>query len=116
MGHLGREEIDIIVPALQQLQAEQIDVLGPYPADTLFTKKYLENSDVILAMYHDQALPVVKYLGFGHAVNVTLGLPIIRTSVDHGTALNIVGTNAVDAGSMAAAIQLAIDLAQGFAK
>jgi 4-hydroxythreonine-4-phosphate dehydrogenase len=110
MGHLGREEIEIITPALQQLQKEGINVEGPMPADTIFTKKYLENTDVILAMYHDQALPVVKYLGFGHAVNVTLGLPIIRTSVDHGTALDIAGTEAADAGSMMAAVELAIKL------
>jgi 4-hydroxythreonine-4-phosphate dehydrogenase len=110
-GHLGREEIDTITPALQKLIAENIHVTGPLPADTIFTEKYLKNTDAILAMYHDQALPVVKYLGFNHAVNVTLGLPIIRTSVDHGTALDIAGTHQADAGSLSAAIQLAIDLA-----
>lgn len=109
-GHLGREEIDIITPALQELRKEKIDVVGPLPADTVFTEKYLKSADSILAMYHDQALPVVKYLGFGNAVNVTLGLPIIRTSVDHGTALDIAGTGAADEGSMKAAVELAIEL------
>jgi 4-hydroxythreonine-4-phosphate dehydrogenase len=109
-GYLGREEIDVIEPALQQLRDEKIRVTGPLPADTLFTEKYLSSADAILAMYHDQALPVVKYSGFSDAVNVTLGLPIIRTSVDHGTALDVAGTLNADAGSMASAIQLAIDL------
>lgn len=111
-GLLGREEIDVIEPAVHQLQAEQINVLGPLPADTIFTEKYLQTADVILAMYHDQALPVVKYLGFGHAVNVTLGLPIIRTSVDHGTALDAAGTLNADPGSLAAALQQAVLLAK----
>lgn len=110
-GHLGREEIDIIEPALQKLRDEKINASGPWPADTIFTEKYLKHTDAVLAMYHDQALPVVKYLSFGHAVNVTLGLPIIRTSVDHGTALDIAGTKQADAGSMVAAIELAIELA-----
>lgn len=109
-GHLGREEIDIIQPALKQLQAEKIQALGPYPADTIFTEKYLAAADAIFAMYHDQALPVVKFQGFSEAVNVTLGLPIIRTSVDHGTALDLAGTGLADAGSMAAALSLAIEL------
>lgn len=109
-GLLGREEIDEIEPAIKELIAKKINVIGPLPADTIFTEKYLKNADVILAMYHDQALPVVKYLGFGHAVNVTLGLPIIRTSVDHGTALDIAGTGEADATSLAAAIQLSIKL------
>lgn len=109
-GHLGREELDLIEPSLKQLRTEKINVIGPLPADTIFTEKYLENADVILAMYHDQALPVVKHLGFGKAVNVTLGLPIIRTSVDHGTALDIAGTNKADAGSLDTAIHLAIEL------
>jgi 4-hydroxythreonine-4-phosphate dehydrogenase len=109
-GHLGHEEIDVIQPALKQLQNENINVIGPLPADTLFTEKYLKTADAVLAMYHDQALPVVKYMSFGHAVNVTLGLPIIRTSVDHGTALDIAGTGQADSGSLAAALQLAIDL------
>lgn len=111
-GHLGHEEIDIIAPALALLREEGIHVTGPLPADTLFTQKYLKTSDAVLAMYHDQALPVVKYIGFDHAVNVTLGLPIIRTSVDHGTALDIAGTKLANPGSMQAAIQLAIKLVQ----
>lgn len=111
-GHLGREEIDIMEPALTALRKEHIHVTGPLPADTLFTKKYLENADAILAMYHDQALPIVKYLGFDSAVNVTLGLPIIRTSVDHGTALDIAGTQKANSGSMREAIKLAIRLVQ----
>ncbi len=115
-GHLGREEIDIIEPALNELRseklnAEKLNIIGPLSADTIFTEKYLAEADAILAMYHDQALPVVKYMGFGHAVNVTLGLPFIRTSVDHGTALDVAGTDKVDAGSLVAALQLAIQLA-----
>lgn len=109
-GHLGREEIDIIEPALQALRAEKIHVLGPLPADTLFTKKNLAAGDAVLAMYHDQALPVVKFAGFGNAVNVTLGLPIIRTSVDHGTALDIAGTGKADEESLVSAVQMAMDL------
>ncbi len=109
-GHLGLEEIEIIAPALNILRSENIDVTGPLPADTIFTEKYLKSADAIFAMYHDQALPVVKYLGFDRAVNVTLGLPIIRTSVDHGTALDISGTGEANAGSLFAAIQLAISL------
>lgn len=110
-GLLGYEEIEIIEPALKLLRAEKINVSGPIPADTVFTEKYTKNADAILAMYHDQALPVIKYAGFDRAVNVTLGLPIIRTSVDHGTAIDIAGTPLADPGSMAAAIQLAIDFA-----
>ena len=110
-GLLGREEIDIIEPALAQLRAENINVVGPLPADTIFTEKYLEIADAIFSMYHDQALPVVKFQGFSNAVNITLGLPIIRTSVDHGTALDIAGTHHSDAGSMVAALRLAIELA-----
>jgi 4-hydroxythreonine-4-phosphate dehydrogenase len=109
-GFLGREEIEIIEPALKKLRDEKIQVTGPLPADTLFTEKYIKQADVIVAMYHDQALPVVKYAGFGHAINVTLGLPIIRTSVDHGTALDIAGTPASDSGSLEAAIDLAFKL------
>jgi len=109
-GHLGREEIEIIEPALDLLCKEGIDVIGPLPADTLFTQKYLSTADAVLAMYHDQALPVVKNLGFDRAVNVTLGLPIIRTSVDHGTALDIAGSQKANAGSMQEAIMLAIQL------
>lgn len=109
-GHLGLEEIEIISPALNILRAENIHLTGPLPADTLFTEKNLRLADAIFAMYHDQALPVVKYLGFDRAVNVTLGLPIIRTSVDHGTALDIAGTKAANEGSLKAAILLAISL------
>jgi len=111
-GYLGTEEIKILMPAIKQLQSENINITGPFPADTIFTDPYLKNTDVILAMYHDQALPVVKYLSFGHAVNVTLGLPIIRTSVDHGTALDKAGTKEADAGSLIAAIELAIRLSK----
>lgn len=107
MGHMGREEIDIIQPALDQLRQQGLDIEGPLPADTLFTPSVLKKADVILGMYHDQILPVIKYLGFDRAVNVTLGLPYLRTSVDHGTALSIAGTPAVNAGSMCAALQLA---------
>ncbi len=109
-GHLGLEEIEIITPALNILRSENINVTGPLPADTIFTEKYLKSADAIFAMYHDQALPVVKYLGFDRAVNVTLGLPIIRTSVDHGTALDIAGTGKANAGSLFAAIRLATSL------
>jgi 4-hydroxythreonine-4-phosphate dehydrogenase len=108
-GHFGREEIDIMLPAIQQLHTENIHVTGPLPADTIFIRP-LANNEVILAMYHDQALPVVKYAGFDKAVNVTLGLPIIRTSVDHGTALDIAGSGKADAGSLKAALELALRL------
>ncbi len=110
-GYLGREEIAIINPVLTKLRAEGMQLIGALPADTLFTKKYLDNADCVLAMYHDQGLPVLKYASFGAGVNVTLGLPIIRTSVDHGTALNLAGTGNIDIGSMKAAVNLAIDLA-----
>ena len=106
-GHLGSEEIEIIEPALQQLRNEGMSLTGPLPADTLFTPKYLEQADVVLAMYHDQGLPVLKYKGFGNAVNVTLGLPIIRTSVDHGTALDLAATGAASPDSMVTALQYA---------
>ncbi|MBI6895990.1 4-hydroxythreonine-4-phosphate dehydrogenase PdxA [Pseudomonas putida] len=111
-GHLGREEIDIIEPALQRLRAEGMDLRGPLPADTLFTPKYLEHCDAVLAMYHDQGLPVLKYKGFGAAVNVTLGLPIIRTSVDHGTALDLAGTGRIDTGSLSVALETAYQMAE----
>lgn len=110
-GHLGLEEKEIIEPALEALRKENLNIIGPLPADTVFTEKHLQSCDAILAMYHDQALPVVKYMGFGHAINVTLGLPLIRTSVDHGTALDIAGTSHADSGSLAAALKLAIELA-----
>ncbi|HME38668.1 MAG TPA: 4-hydroxythreonine-4-phosphate dehydrogenase PdxA [Steroidobacteraceae bacterium] len=110
-GHLGREEIDVIEPVIRELQAEGLNIQGPVPADTAFTPRFLQTADVIVAMYHDQGLPVIKHVGFGHAVNVTLGLPILRTSVDHGTALSLARTGAADAGSLRAAVKLAVDLA-----
>lgn len=109
-GHLGREEIEIITPALNALREEGIKLTGPLPADTLFTRRHLQDADAVLAMYHDQGLPVLKYAGFGRAVNVTLGLPIIRTSVDHGTALDLAGSGRADAGSLEAAVKLAVKL------
>lgn len=109
-GYLGREEVEIISPALQELRKEQINVIGPLPADTIFTDHRLRECDAVLAMYHDQALPVVKYMSFGQAVNVTLGLPYIRTSVDHGVALDVAGTAQADARSLAEAIKLAVHL------
>jgi 4-hydroxythreonine-4-phosphate dehydrogenase len=111
-GYLGREEIDIITPVLQAAQAEGIDARGPYPADTLFQPKYLAQADCVLAMYHDQGLPVLKYATFGHGVNITLGLPLIRTSVDHGTALDLAaaGVGHADHGSMLAAIGMAAQM------
>lgn len=111
-GHLGREEIETIEPALEQLRKENINLIGPLPADTLFTPKYLQQADAVLAMYHDQGLPVLKHLGFGNAVNITLGLPIIRTSVDHGTALDLAGAGTADAGSLQTAINYALDMVQ----
>ena len=110
-GHLGHEEIDVIEPVLQQFRQQGINLIGPLPADTLFTPKYLDNADAVLAMYHDQGLPVLKYQGFGRAANITLGLPIIRTSVDHGTALDLAGTGQADQGSLHIAIQVAVDMA-----
>jgi 4-hydroxythreonine-4-phosphate dehydrogenase len=109
-GNLGREEIETITPVIEKLHAEGMDLRGPLPADTVFTGNNLTSADVILAMYHDQALPVVKHIGFDRAVNVTLGLPIIRTSVDHGTALDLAGTGKADDGSLTAAIELAVEL------
>ena len=109
-GHLGREEIDIIHPVLERLRGEGLDLAGPLPADTLFTPRLLEGADAVLAMYHDQGLPVLKYAGFGRAVNITLGLPIIRTSVDHGTALDLAGSGVADAGSLEAALATAITM------
>jgi 4-hydroxythreonine-4-phosphate dehydrogenase len=107
-GHLGREEIEVIEPVLQTLRARGMNLIGPLPADTLFTPKYLDNADAVLAMYHDQGLPVLKYKGFGQAVNVTLGLPIIRTSVDHGTALDLAATGKADLGSLRTALNYAL--------
>jgi 4-hydroxythreonine-4-phosphate dehydrogenase len=111
-GHLGREELDIIEPALQRLRGEGMDLQGPLPADTLFTPKYLQHCDAVLAMYHDQGLPVLKYKGFGAAVNITLGLPIIRTSVDHGTALDLAGSGRIDTGSLQVALRTAYQMAE----
>lgn len=109
-GHLGREELDVIIPTLEQLRCEGLLLTGPLPADSLFQPKYLQNADVVLAMYHDQGLPVLKYKGFGRSVNITLGLPFIRTSVDHGTALDIAGSGTADPGSLLCAIEQAIEL------
>lgn len=110
-GHLGREEIDTLIPALDICRARGIDAIGPLPADTLFTPRHLDHCDGVLAMYHDQGLPVLKFKGFGRAVNITLGLPVIRTSVDHGTALHLAGTGEGDSGSFATAIRYAMDMA-----
>lgn len=110
-GHLGDEEIRVISPALEALRREGMQLDGPLPADTLFTPDRLAHADAVLAMYHDQGLPVLKYVGFGRAVNITLGLPLLRTSVDHGTALDIAGKGRADPGSLAAALELAIELA-----
>ena len=109
-GHMGREEIETIEPTLQKLREQNIDLIGPLPADTLFQEKYLQDADAVLAMYHDQGLPVLKYKGFGKSVNITLGLPFIRTSVDHGTALDLAGTGQADAGSLLCAINEAITM------
>lgn len=111
-GHLGREEIEVIEPVLDGLRREGMDLVGPLPADTLFTPRGLAGADAVLAMYHDQGLPVLKHVGFGHAVNVTLGLPIVRTSVDHGTALELAGSGRAEAGSLEAAIAEAIRLSR----
>ncbi|REF26953.1 4-hydroxythreonine-4-phosphate dehydrogenase [Xenorhabdus cabanillasii] len=111
-GHMGREEIDVIIPALDSLREEGIWLEGPLPADTLFQAKYLDHADAVLSMYHDQGLPVLKYQGFGRAVNITLGLPFIRTSVDHGTALELAGTGQADVGSFITALNLAIKMIQ----
>ncbi|MES2623799.1 MAG: 4-hydroxythreonine-4-phosphate dehydrogenase PdxA [Pseudomonadota bacterium] len=110
-GYLGREEIDVINPVLDELRSQGIHLTGPLPADTLFTPKYLDHADAVLAMYHDQGLPVLKYKGFGNAVNITLGLPFVRTSVDHGTALDLAGTGKADASSMLLAINTAVAMA-----
>ena len=111
-GHMGREEIEVISPVLDKLRAEGMNLVGPLPADTLFTKKVLAGSDAQLAMYHDQGLAVLKYAAFDEGINVTLGLPIIRTSVDHGTALDLAGTGKASPASLFAAIDAAIDMAQ----
>ncbi len=111
-GYLGREEIDVIAPAISRLRAQGHLVDGPLPADTVFVPSLVQRYDAVLAMFHDQGLPVLKYATFGHGVNVTLGLPFVRTSVDHGTALDLAGTGRADAGSMRAALKLAIELAR----
>jgi len=111
-GHLGREEIKVIVPVLEILRGEGMDLVGPLPADTLFTPEHLRDADCVLAMYHDQGLPVLKYASFGRGVNITLGLPIVRTSVDHGTALDIVGTGRADPASLIEAIAMAALMAR----
>lgn len=109
-GHMGHEEIDTIIPVLSELRQQGMNLTGPLPADTLFQPKYLDHADAVLAMYHDQGLPVLKYQGFGRAVNITLGLPFIRTSVDHGTALDLAGTGQADVGSFITALNLAIKM------
>ncbi len=111
-GYLGKEEITTITPVLEKLRAEGMNLIGPLPADTLFTPHHLAKADCVLAMYHDQGLPVLKHASFGGGVNVTLGLPIIRTSVDHGTALDLAGKGNIEIGSLLAAIQLAVELAE----
>lgn len=111
-GHMGREEIDVIIPVLNRLRAEGMQLVGPLPADTLFTKSVLAGSDAQLAMYHDQGLVVLKYAAFDEGINVTLGLPIIRTSVDHGTALDLAGTGKASANSLFAAVDAAIDMTE----
>ena len=111
-GYLGREEIEVITPVLEEARARGIDARGPYPADTLFQPKYLLGADCVLAMYHDQGLPVLKHATFGRGINVTLGLPIVRTSVDHGTALDLAGTGRAEFGSMIEAIDTAIAMAR----
>lgn len=111
-GHMGREEIDTIIPCLEQLRQRGWQLEGPLPADTAFTPRHLDKCDAVLAMYHDQGLPVLKYQGFGRAVNITLGLPIVRTSVDHGTALDLAGSGRADSGSFYAALTTAISMAE----
>lgn len=111
-GHLGREEIDVISPVIEHYQQQGITLSGPWPADTIFVQDKLEQFDVILAMYHDQGLPVLKHKGFGKAVNITLGLPFIRTSVDHGTALELAGTGNITTTSLQAAVNMAVTMAE----
>ena len=111
-GHLGHEEINVIAPVIRHYREAGRNIVGPLPADTLFTQKHLMSADAVLVMYHDQGLPVLKYQGFGRAANITLGLPIIRTSVDHGTALDIAGTGCADIGSLHAAIKVAVQMAR----
>lgn len=110
-GYLGREEIEVIHPVIETMRAHGLNIAGPLPADTLFTPHHLKQADAVLAMYHDQGLPVIKHMGFGQTVNVTLGLPLIRTSVDHGTALDLAGTGNASDGSLHAAVRMAAELA-----
>jgi 4-hydroxythreonine-4-phosphate dehydrogenase len=109
-GYLGHEEIDVIAPAIHLMRERGIRATGPLPADTAFVPQMLAGCDAVLAMYHDQGLPVIKHAGFDRTVNITLGLPILRTSVDHGTALDLAGTGRADAGSLVAAIELATEI------
>ena len=109
-GHMGMEEIETLIPVLEEMRAQGMHLSGPLPADTLFQPKYLDHADAVLAMYHDQGLPVLKYQGFGRGVNITLGLPFIRTSVDHGTALELAGQGKADVGSFITALNLAIKM------
>jgi 4-hydroxythreonine-4-phosphate dehydrogenase len=115
-GHLGKEELEIIGPAIADLRSDGYEPIGPLPADTAFTPEHLSRVDAVLAMYHDQGLPVLKNNGFGRAVNVTLGLPIIRTSVDHGTALDKAGSGRANPGSMFAALETAIEMVRNRAR
>lgn len=115
-GHLGKEELEVIIPALDALREKGYDLVGPLPADTLFQDKYLDDADVVLSMYHDQGLPVLKYKGFGKSLNITLGLPFIRTSVDHGTALDLAGSGKADCGSFRYALWQAIEMVDAQAK
>lgn len=112
-GHMGREEVEIIAPLLERLRGEGMQLFGPLPADTLFTPRYLAEADAVLAMYHDQGLPVLKHMGFGRAVNITLGLPLVRTSVDHGTALDLAGSGRAQTGSLEYAIDVALEMVPG---
>lgn len=111
-GHMGREEIDVIAPVLDALRAEGMNLEGPLPADTLFVPRHLDGTDAVLAMFHDQGLPVLKYATFGHGINITLGLPIVRTSVDHGTALDLAGSGRADPGSLIEAVDAAIAMSR----
>lgn len=115
-GHMGREEIETVIPVLEQLRAQGIQLQGPLPADTAFNPKVLDNCDAVFAMYHDQGLPVLKYSGFGRAINITLGLPIIRTSVDHGTALDLAGTGEADWQSLEQALTIACQMSRNIAR
>ena len=111
-GHMGKEEIETLIPVLERLRVSGMDLLGPLPADTAFNPKILDNCDAVFAMYHDQGLPVLKYSGFGRAINITLGLPVIRTSVDHGTALELAGTGRADWRSLEQALKIACELCE----